>query len=120
MNVKTESPVDFEAALDTAGGDYRLLRTLVDLFVEEVPQMLTSLRQAVELRDPRQLQESAHQLKGVVRYLHVDEAYEYTYLIEAIAESGPHWPMVEDLLDRLTLTLEPALQTLAEYAEHSD
>jgi HPt (histidine-containing phosphotransfer) domain-containing protein len=59
-----ERPVDLAVALRWLGGDRRLLRELVGIFVDDGPKRLEALRTAVRTVDGRQVEQIAHSLKG--------------------------------------------------------
>lgn len=56
--------VDLARALHWVGGDRRLLRDLVGVFVEEAPGRLAELRRATVARDAATVERVAHSLKG--------------------------------------------------------
>lgn len=56
--------VDLARALHWVGGDRRLLRELVGVFVEEAPGRLAELRRGAAARDATTVERVAHSLKG--------------------------------------------------------
>jgi len=56
--------VDLARALHWVGGDRRLLRELVGVFVEEAPGRLAELRRGAAARDAATVERVAHSLKG--------------------------------------------------------
>ena len=58
------SAVDLEAALDRLGGDRELYVELVEVFRNECPGVAAEIRRAIDERDLRVLQRSAHTLRG--------------------------------------------------------
>jgi len=58
------APVDLARALHWVGGDRRLLRELVGVFVEEAPGRLAELRRGAAARDAATVERVAHSLKG--------------------------------------------------------
>jgi PAS domain S-box-containing protein len=60
---------DAAAALERVGGDEKLLREIVQIFVEETPKLMVILRQALISDDVEQLESTAHSLKGELGYL---------------------------------------------------
>ena len=56
-------------ALERLGGDEALLRELCEIFLEESPKLLRTLRKAIEEGDADSAMRSAHSLKGEVGYL---------------------------------------------------
>ena len=61
-----EPPVDWSEALRTVEGDRDLLKGLVEVFLNESPQLMATLRQAVANGDAGELQKAAHALAGAV------------------------------------------------------
>lgn len=56
--------VDLARALHWVGGDRRLLRELVGVFVEEAPGRLAELKRGAAARDATTVERVAHSLKG--------------------------------------------------------
>lgn len=52
--------------LDGVGGDRKLLRELVEVFVADTPKLLARIERAIQRRNARRLKEAAHALKGSV------------------------------------------------------
>ena len=61
-----ESPFDLADALRHVGGDKDLLKELLQLFAVECPQLLASIREAIDHSDAVLLRRAAHSLKGAV------------------------------------------------------
>jgi HPt (histidine-containing phosphotransfer) domain-containing protein len=55
-----------EALLDGVGGDRKLLRELVRLFLEDTPKLIARVDRAIAAGDAGGLKEAAHALKGSV------------------------------------------------------
>jgi len=60
----TTDSFDPVSLLERVNGDAELLRDLVDLFSQEYPRLLQSLRTAVEQRSAADIQKLSHKLKG--------------------------------------------------------
>lgn len=58
--------LDRAAILQQLDGDTGLLTELFKLFLEEAPQLVESMRKAIEQGDSQTLARSAHSLKGAV------------------------------------------------------
>ena len=61
-----ESPFNLADALRHVGGDKDLLKELLQLFAVECPQLLASIREAIDHSDAVLLRRAAHSLKGAV------------------------------------------------------
>jgi HPt (histidine-containing phosphotransfer) domain-containing protein len=58
------APLEIDALLHRVGGDFELLREIIDLFLEEAPRLAAEVRQAVARHDAPALVRAAHRLKG--------------------------------------------------------
>lgn len=68
------SPWDAAQALRRVDGDEPLLRELIQIFLEEIPQQLATLQQAIETADLETMERTAHCLQGELSYLGLTEA----------------------------------------------
>jgi hypothetical protein len=59
--------VDWDAAMDTVGGDEDLLLILIDTFFEETPKLMRDLRKAIDEQNFAEIQRNAHTVKGSLR-----------------------------------------------------
>lgn len=112
---QADSGIDFQAALAMAGGDMELLRELAGAFLDEVPKLLHSLRMAVGQRHSESLQTAAHQLQGVMRCLHVEQALKQARQLELFGEGKTDWLAAENLLVEVTATVTSAMSALNEF-----
>jgi CheY-like chemotaxis protein len=60
--------VDFAALLARTDGDQELAEELIEIFLEEWPQLLAALREAIEQNDSAALERAAHTTKGAICY----------------------------------------------------
>jgi CheY-like chemotaxis protein len=76
--------VDWSEALHSVNGDRRLLRDIVEAFLDESPRLLTVIRTAIEQLDAKTLQRAAHTLKGSTRYFGASQVSEMALRLEAM------------------------------------
>jgi HPt (histidine-containing phosphotransfer) domain-containing protein len=69
-------------ALDRLGGDEELFRELCEIFIEESPKLLQTLRQAIAESDPDAVMRAAHSLKGELGYLGAETAVQASRRLE--------------------------------------
>jgi PAS domain S-box-containing protein len=62
--------------LERLGGDENLLREVVEIFLEDGPKQMSSLRQAIVEKHARAIEKTAHSLKGELGYLGIAEVSE--------------------------------------------
>jgi PAS domain S-box-containing protein len=108
--------LDRAELLDRVGGDVKLLRELVGVFLDSWPGQVSELRAALERGDGPTLARVAHTLKGTVGTLGARAAYAAAQRLEAVLRDGR---LVEaraacDVLEEALLHLRPALAALAE------
>jgi len=67
MNAQGPGPaLDRQVALLRVGGDAELLKEIAVIFLEDYPRVLREIRGAITGNDAKQLETSAHTLKGSV------------------------------------------------------
>jgi two-component system sensor histidine kinase/response regulator len=82
------SSLNETALMAHVGGDEQLLRELVDLFLEDLPERLVSVRKAVRRRDAQALSSAAHALKGAVSHFAARDTFEYALKLERMGRTG--------------------------------
>ncbi len=80
--------VDWHEALHSVNGDRRLLRDIVEAFLDESPRLLATIRQAIDKRDAKTLQRAAHTLKGSTRYFGAAHASEMALQLETMGKKS--------------------------------
>ncbi len=80
--------IDWAESLQVVQGDQRLLRTLVEAALKEIPGLLAAAAQAVAEADAPKLRLSAHTLRGSLRYFGDTPAIEHLGRLEAMGQDG--------------------------------
>ena len=109
-----EEVVDWSEALSAVKGDRELLRTVVDAALEEIPRLMTTIRQAVTTGDAGSLRLAAHTLKGAIRYFHARWGFEHTCRLESMGREGNLEGAKETLTD-LEREMERVTPLLSDY-----
>ena len=89
--VAQEAPaaaLDLESAISRVAGDRDLLVEIAGLFLDNCPKMLDEIRNAVAADDSRQLERSAHTLKGSVANFSADAAVEAALELEQMGREA--------------------------------
>jgi HPt (histidine-containing phosphotransfer) domain-containing protein len=96
------------------GGDAELLKELADLFLEEYPRLMAELRAAHEQGDAKQVERTAHGLKGSVANFGAKPAVDAASQIEQLGKAGKLETVAEALrsLDLALLSLHSELTQL--------
>ncbi len=111
------SVADWPFALQAVQHDQDLLRIIVEAFLEEYPQLLDRVRQAIVQQAAANLSAAAHALKGSMRNFGDTPAYRETYRLETLGREGSVkgaqrvLAAVESGLDRLVPELQQFLET---------
>lgn len=104
---QSDALFDRDVALSRVGGDAELLKEIAQLFLDDYPKSLTELREAVEARDAKRVERSAHGLKGSVSNFGAAPAVQAALQLETM---GRAQQLVE--VEQVLRTLELALAAL--------
>ncbi len=106
--------LDESVALGRVGGDVELLREVVGLFLDDYPQSLELIRQAVAQGDQSSLERHAHSLKGSVSTFGAQEAFDAAQALEKQGRTGDLSSAAEGLarLEQALIHLRPELEAL--------
>jgi PAS domain S-box-containing protein len=85
---RQQEPMDTASALARVEGDVELLQELVALFLEDLPDLLTNLREAVTAGDAGAIERAAHKLKGSVGNFAAQPAFDAALRLEKIGRVG--------------------------------
>ena len=106
---------DRPAALARVGDDLELLQEIARLFLDDAPNMMSAIEQAIAAHDADALGRSAHTLKGCVSNFGAADAYEAALNLEKLGRTGD-LDRAADGMERLRRSLEdlrPELEQLA-------
>lgn len=79
---------DFKAALERMGGDEEILKEIAALFIEDSPEQLRRIRQAIDADDAHALERAAHTLKGSVANFGAENAVQAALTLEIMGRKG--------------------------------
>jgi PAS domain S-box-containing protein len=105
-------PVNVTRALDNLSGDRELFAEVLGIFLESMPDSITTLKTAVSSGDAEQLRMVAHGLKGAASNVCAEPARRSAERLERLAAEG-NYAGVEQALQQL----EEAFQDLKTYAD---
>ena len=115
--------VDRDALVELLDEKSDLIVTIIDSFLDDCPDYMEAIREAVENEDPGTLKQEAHGLKGAAGSLRAEPASEAAQVLEEIGRSGD-FSEAETALDTLGQEidrLEDDLRALrSEYRDESD
>ena len=89
---KNEEPdkdtFDLSKALDVVDGDKEFFSEIVNLFLEDLPENVAQIREAIDKNDASELERAAHSLKGSVGNFGAKRAFEEAYRLEVLGKEG--------------------------------
>ncbi len=106
--------VDWPRALRAVQGNPKILTAIADAVLEEIPQLIDTLRAAAAGGDAAKLRLAAHTLKGAVRYFGAQAVYDQSAKLEELGRAGELEP-AQALLDVLETEIAPVTSALADY-----
>ncbi|NLS97724.1 MAG: response regulator [Planctomycetaceae bacterium] len=109
-----QSTVDWEEALRSVDGDRGLLADVVDAYLTESPTLLNNVRQAVNSGVAKQVERTAHTLKGPSRSLGATRLFEHCWQLEQMGRGG-NLAGAPELLARLEAEMDLVLPLLQEF-----
>jgi CheY-like chemotaxis protein len=91
--------------------DHNLLKELVEIFVDDYPQMLTSLRKSLKTADAETFTRTAHSLKGMLRNFQAEAAADTAFDLEKKGQQG-ELHGTDQIIDNLADQLDEVAQNL--------
>lgn len=109
-----QEPPFFDAAavMRRVGGDRKLLREIIEVFLATAPPMLTEVRDAVVSGDCRKVEQAAHALRGAARNFFSASVEQAALALEAmgrsreLADARSAFGVLAAELDKLRSSLE--------------
>jgi signal transduction histidine kinase/HPt (histidine-containing phosphotransfer) domain-containing protein len=104
--------VDWDSALELALGDMALLKEVAQIFLDEYPGIMYSVREAMASGDAEVLQRGAHTLKSSVRTFGATKAFEECLAVENIGKAkslesaGPAVSEMEERVEEVARILQ--------------
>ncbi len=101
-----------ETVLDIVGGDPALVRQLVQIFLDNLPDILEKIKASIEQADMDSLRFSAHSLKGMSLNLAAKQVADAALALEKIGKNGqnesaaPAFARLTGEIDRLKSALD--------------
>ena len=83
-----EPLLDRSGLLDGVGGDAKLLRQLIRIFLDDSPALLHAIRAAIDANDADTLRKAAHALKGAAGHFSRRGTYDVALTLERMGQRG--------------------------------
>lgn len=91
LNVSAASqtpPIDIDRIMTRVGGRKQILKKMVDVFLEELPDQIAVLHRAIDQQSPEDLRQAAHALKGSVANFDAKATYETAFALEQMGKTN--------------------------------
>ena len=88
MSEQKPSAIDWSAALEAVNEDQDLLLEVVQILADDLPNLRTEVREAMENQDADALRQAAHKMKGSVRFLGPSTVYDIAFQLEQRGMDG--------------------------------
>lgn len=85
--VEEENGIQLESLMEMTGGDQEMVKEMIELFIEQTPNMISELNESLKVKDFKQLSIVAHTLKPTFNYMDMGQAFTLSEEIEAIGKS---------------------------------
>lgn len=108
--------LDRQAILERVGDDSEVLATIIQMFHDEVPQMVGDLKSAIQTGNATHVEKSAHFFKSSIGNFTTGTAYVIVHQLEMMGKSGElsgatsALVELEDAIARLRTSLDKLLQ----------
>ena len=118
LNIQSENvqtpPIDIDRIMTRVGGRRQILKKMVDIFTEELPDQIAALHRAIDQQSPEDLRQAAHALKGSVANFDAKAAYEAAFALEQMGKSNDlnQAPATFQTLERELSAVQNALKEL--------
>ncbi|OEF95887.1 response regulator [Desulfuribacillus alkaliarsenatis] len=112
-----ELPIDLNRMVKQMGADKELMKEVINIFLEDYPQDIESLKQAIEQNDAELLRSVAHGLKGELGNLGVTKGYELAYELEKL---GKYKSLDQEEAVNLLQQIESEIQKIKDFFTKSN
>ncbi len=102
---------DKDMALNIIGGDEDLLREIVEIFIIDVPQQISEIKEAVNSRNGDALEKSSHKLKGAVSNFGENATFKTSFKLEVMGKEN-RFDNIEEVYGTLVKDVECLLNEL--------
>jgi HPt (histidine-containing phosphotransfer) domain-containing protein len=97
---------------ELSGGDEEFIISVISVFLEETPQDLKNLKEAVESKDFDGIYQHAHKIKPNVDLLGMEETRQKVLTIENQGKGDKNTAIINDLFPEVEVNINKAIQQL--------
>ena len=107
---------DKDEILKRFDGDEGFLTELVEIFIDDIPEQLSRIKEAVDNRNSKDLEKSAHKLKGAVANFVENAVFETALQLEMMGREN-RLDGAEEAYGTLVKEVECLVNALKEFVE---
>jgi len=107
---------DKDEILKKFDGEKEFLTELIEIFLNDIPEQLSEIKEAVDNRNSKELERSAHKLKGAVANFEEKAVFEAALQLEMMGRESKLDGAEEDY-DTLMKEVECLVNSLKEFVE---
>lgn len=111
-----ETVFDKDEALEINGNEEEFLKELAEMFLDDFPEQISKIKEAINSHDSKALEKSAHKLKGAVANFGKNTVFKAALSLEMIGREN-RWDDVEETYGALTREAERLVCTLKEFVK---
>ena len=108
----TENVCDLTYLSETMGGKKKVIREVIDTFVEQVPQQLKSINDAITKTDYAIIKSSAHVMRSSVSIMGISEVVPVLQEMENLGAKATDIEKIKKLNEKLNAICKRALEEL--------
>ncbi len=115
-NIEDKVVFDKEVALKMFEDDVEFLKEMVEIFINDAPEHMSEIREAVYSRNSKALEKSAHKLKGAVANFGKNVTTDTAFKLETMGKEN-NLDGVEEVYDTFVKDVENLMNALKEFVE---
>ncbi len=113
---KDKTVFDKDEALKMFEGDEEFLKELVEVFINDTPEQMSEVREAVDSRNSKTIEKSAHKLKGAVANFGKNATTDTAFKLETMGKEN-NLVGVEEVYGTLVKDVESLTNALMEFVK---
>ena len=107
---------DKDEALKMFDDDVAFLKELVEIFINDAPGHMSEIKEAVDSRNSKALDKSAHKLKGAVANIGKNVTTDTAFKLETMGKES-NLDGVEDVFDTLVKDVDDLMNALKKFVK---
>lgn len=111
-----ETVFDKDEALEIIGDDEEFLKELAEMFIDDLPEQISNIKEAIHCHDSKALEKSAHKLKGALANFGEKAAWKTALRLEMMGREN-RWNDIEETYGTLMREAKRLVNALREFVK---